>query len=607
LKPAKGGTRVADDVHAQLRVPGFVAVAAAERAAEVTQDEIDRFASAYEAICGSSARRSYRAETFARVIEFSDDGRAAADPEAASWVARAGTAHGTDGAPAPAPESLEGQFALVSYDKAAGAVSVATDPFGMFPFFRASRGAMHYFSTSALALAKHLGAQPDVLGLFVYLRTGYHFGTRTNWIGVERLDPAQRIVFTGGEARVERYWQPEPDESVASLGLKAAARLCTEICVETFGKLYAEEPSTWADLTGGYDSRLLTLSLRRAGVRFRVNTVGADWMEDVRLAKKVAEASNLLWTRYVPPTEPSEELVHLFPLALAAGHGHLDAVELARVLATHEAKLAAAPMLLTGGGGEHFQYYAWQTEFAHAGRSTRVNIDNFVRMRMLGAPFDTSVFAGYPGRELEGDVRDRSVAWIAPYRDEINTRQLDLLYAYKMMGHFGAFTGAAASVLRNELPFYMRPVFSAAFSTSDRHRNAHRLVGHMIELLEPRASAIRTTHGGPAEPLRLRNAHRFVPYYLLLGSKAIHKVTGVQLYRPRATRRLPASPEWRRAAVRTLAGPDPDSFRSRSLFKPGELERLLEQAAVPDGGAPLFGRLLTVEGALRAVDTEVVR
>jgi hypothetical protein len=585
LKPPHAGDRDQEDVHTQIAVPGFVAVVSADDAAKPMRDEIDRFADAYEAICGPCSRLAHGAP-LARVVQF---GAVGAGPAHGSWTVTAGVAH-----------EGEGQFARIGYDEGSQSVSLTNDPFGMFPLFRASRGRMHYFSTSVLALARHLGAAPDVLGLHVFLRTGYHFGTRTNWTGIERVDPAQRLVFTREGLHVERYWRPEADEAVASLDLEQAALHCTEACLDTFRRLYGRQPEAWADLTGGYDSRLLTLALRRAGVRFRSNTVGADWMEDVRLAKQVAQAAELPWTRFSPPSEPAEQLDHLFPLALAAGHGHLDVVELARVLATHEEKRAHSTTLLTGGGGEHFQYYAWQTEFARAGRSTKVDVDAWARMRMLGPAVDTSLFARYSQRQVEGDLRDRSVAWIAPYRDEVNTRQLDLLYAYKMMGHFGAYTGAASSVLRAELPFYTRPVFRAAFSTSHRHRNGHRLMGHMIEGLEPRASTVTTTRGGPAQPLRLTNLHRFAPYYARLGSKAVQKVTGVELYRPRGERRLPASPRWRLAALRVLADPDPRSFRSRALFERRELDRLVGGL---DGA--LFGRVLTVEAALRAVDAEV--
>jgi hypothetical protein len=573
-------------MYTQIAVPGLVAVASADGAADLSEEEIDGFAAAYQAICGSAPRRSSYAPGLARVVEF---GASDAPPANGSWSVTTGVAHRDDG-----------QFARIRYDEESQSVSITNDAFGMFPLFRASHRGTHYFSTSALALAKHLRAAPDALGLRVFLRTGYHFGTRTNWTGVERVDPAQRFVFTRDGLEVKRYWLPEADEAVTALRLEEAASFCTEACLDTFHQLYARRPEAWADLTGGYDSRLLTLALRRAGVHFRTNTVGAEWMEDVRIAERVAHAVDLPWTRFEPPTEPVDELTHLFALALAAGHGHLNVVELARVLGTHEAKRAHSSALLSGGGGEHFQYYAWQTEFTHAGRSTRVDIDRWVRMRMLGPAVDTSLFTGYSQREVEADLGERSLAWIAPYRAEVNTRQLDLLYAYKMMGHFGAYTGAASSILRAELPFYTRPVFGAAFSTSHRHRNGHRLMGHMIERLDPRASAVITTRGAPAQPLRLTNLHRFAPYYLRLGSKAVYKATGVQLYRPRGERRVPPSQAWRLAALRALADVDPRSFRSRALFVQEELDRLLA-GAHPD----LFGRVLTVEAALRAVDAEV--
>jgi hypothetical protein len=582
-----------------------VAVAAAPSVA-VPDGEVERFADAYEAICGERGPRRSYAAPYARVVEFVHEDAAVSAASPGSWVVVAGsTRGGRDGAVIDVP-FLDGQFALAAYDEPSETLSIATDPFGMFPLFRASTRGSHYFSTSALALARHLSAPPDVLGLFIFLRTGYHFGTRTNWVGVERFDPGERVVLGPSGVRVERYWRPEPDESICSLDLRAAARFCMETCVETLRASYVDERDAWADLTGGYDSRLLTLALTRAGVGIRTNTVGAEWTEDVRIAREVAAAARLSWTRIPALTEARADVADLVRLALAAGHGHLDVLELARVLAVHQVQTASLSTLLTGGGGEHFQYYAWQTEFAQAGRSNRFSIDRLVRMRMLGS-VDTSVFADYPAREVEGDIADRCVAWIAPYRNELNTRQLDLVYAYKMMGHFGAFTGAASSVLPAELPFYLRAVFLSAFSTHHRHRVAHRLMRHMLQLLEPRAAAVRTTHGGPAEPTRLTNLHRFLPYYALLTSKAIQKLTGVQVYRPRAAKRVPTSSGLRVAALDAVLGED-DQLKSRALFRPAALESLLSEARRPGlAREQLFGRILTVEAALRAVDAEVDR
>jgi hypothetical protein len=406
--------------------------------------------------------------------------------------------------------------------------------------------------------------------------------------------------------RVERYWRPEPDESVTRLNLQATARFCVDACVETFGKLYADDGPLWADLTGGYDTRLLTAALSRAGVRFRTNTVGPDWTEDVQIARMVAEAGEFEWTRFSPYVDVGDDFAVHLARALAAGQGHLDALQLIGVLATHDAKRADLDRLLTGGGGEQFQFQTWLTEFVQAGRTTSVDVDKWVRMRLLATPVDTSIFNGYSASDVEGDLRDRCVAWIAPYRNEVNTLQLDLLYAYKVMGHFGAYTGAASSVMRSELPFYMRPVALAGLSTAHRHRNGHRLMQHMIHELMPKVAAVRTTKGGPAQPMRLGNVHRFLPYYGRLASKVVTKATGVHVYSPRGQRRVPIPLEARVAARRLLG--DVRAFRSLALYRRDELEGLIADAAHPEfAHATLFGRIVTVEAALRAIDVEVSR
>jgi hypothetical protein len=128
----------------------------------------------------------------------------------------------------------------------------------------------------------------------------------------------------------------------------------------------------------------------------------------------------------------------------------------------------------------------------------------------------------------------------------------------------------------------------------------------MIEELQPRAAAVRTTRGGPAQPIRIGNVYRFVPYFLRLTVKALEKVTGMHVYRPRAERRTPMSPELRLAALQTVLGGDAESMRSGVLFKAAELDRLFGEAERPDfARGQIFGRILTVEAALRAVGAQI--
>src|SRR5205085_6693293 len=232
-----------------------------------------------------------------------------------------------------------GQFAWCAFDAARNELVVASDPFGMQAFYLAERNGKTYLATSALALAKHLRARPSELGLNVFLRAGYQFGTRTIWDGIERLDPGTRIVFGPQGAHRETYWRPPLEEEVTRLSLAETVDRCRTVARETFREYYAgADDRRWADLTGGYDSRLSTLLFSDAGVDFIANTFGREDSEDVVIAAEIARAAGWDWRRFDIPSSWPELLPQLMPQAAAWGDCHLDAVQLAEVIWGHAQK-----------------------------------------------------------------------------------------------------------------------------------------------------------------------------------------------------------------------------------------------------------------------------
>jgi hypothetical protein len=238
-------------------------------------------------------------------------------------------------------------------------------------------------------------------------------------------------------------------------------------------------------------------------------------------------------------------------------------------------------------------------------------MDNWLDMRLLH-PMNTRLFAGDPSPGVRSDFEARMSAWAAPYADEPNTTQLDVMYAYKMTGHFGAYLSADGGLLDSELPFYFKPIFTAAFSSPHGHRDNHRLMRHMMWRLDPKLASISTTTGGPAAPWGPRNLHRFAPYYGQIAQKALNKISQRALGRPL----LPAGAQdfycdaaARRAAIRSVAGGGElhaADMRSAPLFDRSELDDLLRRASRPGfEETAILGRVLTVELALRALDASV--
>jgi hypothetical protein len=589
---------------------GLVAIISHRLDVPATEAEVDLLASAYESVRGGGRRHRVAGGDHVQVIRFENQGadEAGGAAQASTWAIASGVVHSPRPLTDTRLDELDGQFALVSYDAKRGEVVVATDPFAMQALYQASREGKTYVSTSALALAKHLAARPSTFGLSTFVRSGYHFGRLTQWEGVERLEPGTSLHFTrvGRQERV--YWRPATQTDTAKLSFDQAVEHAIEVATSTLRGYLGGRPHIWSDLTGGFDTRLLNLLLTKAGVDVVMDTREEE-AKDVEIAREVARTARWDWTRLRMPQEWSQVLPAFLPVALGWADGNLEVLELAWVLWAHREMSRTHEALVSAGGGEHFQHFAWMSEFANAGRSNRVNLDNWIDMRLL-RPLSSPLLPKEIAEMVREDIRRRMAAWVRPYSDHLNTAQLDVLYAYKSMGHFGAYRSADQAYLRAELPFYFKPLFTTAFSTNFRFRNNHRLMRHMIQRLDPRVAAVETTRGGPAQPWTATNLHRFLPYYRTIARKAISKVAQKRLGRmvlATGARFNPCDLPARRALLDYLGWKgrlERSDFRSAPLFQGRVLDEFLRRAYEdPTIDVTLLGRIVTAELAVRATGT----
>ncbi len=581
---------------------GLLAVVADDGRTDVSSEELEAFIGHYETLRGAGEVRRYTAPAgWAKAASFDVAEASSTLPADGAW----GFAVGTFSAGAPLTRcelgDVDGHFVALRYRPQCGELELFNDPLGMQVVYRASRGERTYFSTSSLVLARHLGAAPDPVGLRLFLRTGAQFGPVSAWEGVERLEPGTVLTFGAGGPREAAYWTPTVDARVRGMGLSETADHIAGVAQDAVRRRIGSESCLWADLTGGYDSRLVTSLLARTGLRFRAQTSGEEETVDVRLARRVAEVGGYDWHQERLPERWSLG-PELLDEAVAWADGTLDALALSPVLTLQEERTRSCPVVVNGGGGEHFGPLPWLQEFAQAGRTSKVNLDAFLSMRIL-APIDFAPLRPEPVDSVANYCREVLTARARPYARQPNTTQLDALYAYKSVGHFGAYRSAFESRVRTEIPLYYRDVFEAAFSCHHRWRNGHRLHRALIERLGPSVSAVETERGGPAQLTRPGNAHRFAPYYLRLGRTAVRKV----MQRPApSSRPSPVIVGGYRAAVERLRSDgafDPRTMRTAELFDAAELDALVAGAQAPDfDGWTLLGRIATVELTLRQVD-----
>lgn len=584
------------------------AIVALGKSAPLTRTEVDSYVADHEDLLDSAvSERKLGSRSAAFLL---GGGQHGAEEDRSSWALSLGAVYGAVRLVGVEPTELEGQFALVTHDADSDQTRLIADPFGMQRFYVATRPGRLYASSSALAMARHLGAVPDRLGIETFLATGGQFGWRTMWDGVERLEPGVVVEITGGDRHDRVYWAPSVDPEWRDLSFDVSTARHTEALTSALERNLAGAGTMLADLTGGFDSRLLALALRRAGVSVVTQTAGGRDDPDVVIAQRIARELDLPWRpmpRRAPPN--ADAGLRAIDEAAAWGDGHLDVLNALPVLEGFKSHSRDFGRLVNGGGGEHLRFYAWAQESYRAGRSSRVNYSRWINLRVL-SPLDVRLLRDDPLPAVRRDAEERMRPVAARYSDQPNTVQLDAMYAYRSTGHFGAWTSLARRYLDLDLPYYWKSVFNGAFSTSYRYRNHNRLVRHMIAGLDPSIARLTTQRGGPAEPWRASNLHRFVPFYARQVRNLVPHLSNRMLGRPLLAAQgadggvdetlglLPA--------LRDDGTLDVARMRSGALYDPARLNEVLEQSAKPGAASsPLLGRIITVERALRLVDAGI--
>jgi asparagine synthase (glutamine-hydrolysing) len=191
-------------------------------------------------------------------------------------------------------ERLDGMFALALWDRARGRLVLARDRLGKKPLVwtRLDDGTLAFASElKALLEVPGVRREPDLAALDAYLALGYVPGDRTGLAGIRRLLPGHVLIAEGESERIERYYRPEPSNSLLLSEAESLERVRAEVGDAVRKRLVADVP-LGALLSGGIDSAIVVALMAQASAEpVRTFTVGfADARYDEReYARAVAE------------------------------------------------------------------------------------------------------------------------------------------------------------------------------------------------------------------------------------------------------------------------------------------------------------------------------
>lgn len=497
-------------------------------------------------------------------------------------------------------KELDGVFAIAAGSALTRTVSIITDAAGSMHMY-ARRGPMGIaICNSSLALS--LRGKLDDVGLHEFVATGVIYERRSLWSEVEKLPPASILEIDRGATRIheQQYWR-FADIQAETLGLEAAADATHAAIVETLRPIGRASPDVVADLTGGYDSRILLCGLLSSGIRFD-NTVSgpresADFVTAARICKSLG--TQLLHTDPAPMV--GTELVKD---AIRLTDGECDVFDTARILFTHRPASQKFDVSLNGSFGELARGYWWELLWPNLASAKPLDVGMVARRRFAAAPYETIIFAPNTVQPLVQHMSEVANRAIADLRHLPNTSQMDALYLRLRMQRWqGRIASTTNQIWPALSPLASTSVLSVILAARAETRFRSLLPRAMFARKNKLLASIPLEHGYPPCPANLTNLHKFWPVATHYGEKVIDKVRP-HLGLAALTTASQAPNDRYRALFEEI--PIRDWITDPMLLESGyfdglKLKQFLDPSA-PVGGHRFeqWKRLVSVECALRA-------
>jgi asparagine synthase (glutamine-hydrolysing) len=539
-------------------------------------------------------------------------GRLVCDEATGSWLLTTGTWFHEGGYASGAEEALlhrflevgaerlgrelEGFFVVVVGDGRTREVVALTDVVGSCHCFVRTWDDVVTLSSSSFVLAALEEPTLDPVACQEFLGTGVIYEQRTLYREVRKLSPASVHRFSNGASgEVRRYWRIT-DVEPESLDGAAAVYELGETVQRAARKVAQAFPRLVCDLTGGYDSRVLTALFQSAGARFSTVVAGPGASPDVRVARTLAQVAGFPHL-HIPPLDRLT-FRHLED-AFALTDGEFDLTEYARILDIHRRLAQTFDISLNGSFGEVARGYWWELLAPHVGARRPLDKPKIAKRRYAAQPYDLTIFPAQSRLDLVShfaEVIERTNDGLTGLP---NTIQMNHAYLMMRMQRWQGRIGSSTDRLWPCLPpFLFRSVLEVMLRTSARLSRRSLLVRRLLAEYRPELAAVPLEHGHPALPFTWRTAHRFWPLAVRYGGKVMRKLlakTGHQAAPGTATPRLQLAQD---DEVRELL--HPPTMRLNTLADPVGLANFLHRSGEPGFRYDAqWARVLTLEITLR--------
>lgn len=512
-------------------------------------------------------------------------------------------------------DDYDGHFAIVIYNGIDENLSVISDPMGQFSIFLGKLGTRIFISTSVLAVVNLIHSKPDIIAVDSFLRAGKSFGERTFWQDVKRVRPATIQKFYYEKTVISEYWTPHYNESIAHYSLTNALGCAEELLKNTMTRLLQREGLVWADLTGGFDSRVTTMLMEKINIPFIAYCVGPENHPDSIISKLISQEMGWKYQHLPLPDSWGQDQLGWLETALYKGDACLGLSSLARTLWGQIIRSNTSRVSVTGLGGDEWREAAY----------TSLNLFNYGKVYPYNRLIRAGILFPLPESIMRENREDQVFdAWrtyldnlVSDYKDYSSVLKGNIMFVrFRYPSHGGAYLSASSGISRSLSPFCFKETSNFALSINPMWRiNYHSsFMRAFLERGNPRLANLPTEKGGPAIPIRITNVNRFWPLWKKIFNHMSRRMTTKILHKPISF--LPTTSyenyplqSWQQDLFKYASKEDLftiSKMHSGALYNPERMKFVTNQALSGISQSNEFlERVITIEMALRATGTEI--
>lgn len=252
-----------------------------------------------------------------------------------------------------------GRYLVLVVGEDGGELRFFRDPSGGVPCLHAKSGGYDVVA-SDLAVSVGLGViEPEIDWAYVGRHVAYNGARsqRTGLVGVSELLPGQVLTVSGQKVEITSYWRPADvlRHKPFSEPRQAAEALFSAI-ERTVGALAGAESSIVVELSGGLDSSIIAMALRRRARTYAVNCATQGPEGDERgYARQVAEAAGFPLTEH--ELNPADIDFTRPPAPWMARPGRTTVLQSVDAVFGKEGRRVAASAFFNGTGGDSIFFY----------------------------------------------------------------------------------------------------------------------------------------------------------------------------------------------------------------------------------------------------------